>query len=276
MNRIICPKCKEPLIKQNKSFKCVNGHCFDIAKEGYANLLLSNKSGEFIGDSKKMAKSRKDFLSKGYYGVLAEEILKIISFYDIPSPFICDVCCGEGYYSSFLAERIPQSTVCGFDISKEMIKLAAKRKSKASYFVANMTALPLENECADFVLHLFAPFNESEISRIMKKCGILISVSPGENHLLSLKKVLYDKAYLNEENTLKTDNLVLCCQKKISNKIKLLSQEDISALFKMTPYYYHCPKDGAQRLENLETLETETEFIINIFKTKELFNGKDL
>ena len=44
----------------------------------------------------------------------------------------------------------------------------------------------------------------------------------------------------------------------------------------MTPYYYHCPKDGAQRLENLEKLETETEFIINIFKTKELFNGKDL
>lgn len=271
MNRIICPKCKEPLISQNKSLKCVNGHCFDIAKEGYANLLLSNKSGEFIGDSKDMAKSRRDFLSKGYYDVLAEEILKIILYSDIPSPFICDVCCGEGYYSSFLSEKIPRSTVCGFDISKEMIKLAAKRKSGASYFVANMTALPLGNECADFVLHLFAPFNDSEISRIMKKSGILISVSPGEKHLLSLKNVLYDKAYLNEENTLKTDNLVLCGQKKISSKIKLSSQKDISALFKMTPYYYHCPKGGAEKLEKIETLETETEFIIHIYKSKGAF-----
>lgn len=276
MNRIICPKCKEALISQNKSLKCVNGHCFDIAKEGYANLLLANKSGEFIGDSKDMAKSRRNFLSAGYYDVLAEEILNIITSFGVSSPFICDVCCGEGYYSSFLAHKIPKSTVCGFDISKEMIKLAAKRKSGASYYVANMTSLPLENECADFVLHLFAPFNESEISRIMKKSGRLISVSPGEKHLLSLKKVLYDNTYLNEENSLKTSNLILCGQKKISNKIKLLSQEDILALFKMTPYYYHCPKSGFEKLQKINTLDTEIEFIINTFKVKELSDGNDL
>lgn len=276
MNRIICPKCKEALISQNKSLKCVNGHCFDIAKEGYANLLLANKSGEFIGDSKDMAKSRRNFLSAGYYDVLAEEILNIITSFGVSTPFICDVCCGEGYYSSFLAKRIPQSTVCGFDISKEMIKLAAKRKSGASYYVANMTSLPLENECADFVLHLFAPFNESEISRIMKKSGRLISVSPGEKHLLSLKKVLYDNTYLNEENLLKTSNLILFGQKKISNKIKLLSQEDILALFKMTPYYYHCPKSGFEKLQKINTLDTEIEFIINTFKVKELSDGNDL
>lgn len=276
MNHIICPKCKKPLKIQSQSLKCADNHCFDIAKEGYANLLLANKSGNLIGDSRDMAKARKEFLSKDYYGILADELSKIISSYNITSPLICDVCCGEGYYSSLLAQAMPHSIVYGFDISKEMIRLAAKRKSGAEYFVANMTSLPLEDKCADIVLHLFAPFNENEIFRILKNKGLLISVSPGKKHLLALKKVLYDKAYLNEENEISCEHLVLSEKKNISSKIRITSPEDISALFKMTPYYYHCPKAGYDKLNELKTLETEIEFDIKIFKVKEHINGKDL
>ena len=38
----ICPKCKEKLTQRGGSLYCLNNHCFDIAKEGYVNLMLAN------------------------------------------------------------------------------------------------------------------------------------------------------------------------------------------------------------------------------------------
>ena len=42
----ICPKCGEALERQGSSFYCGNRHCFDIARQGYVNLLQSNQSSE--------------------------------------------------------------------------------------------------------------------------------------------------------------------------------------------------------------------------------------
>ena len=39
MINLICPVCKQQLNKENKSYKCDSNHCFDMAKEGYVNLL---------------------------------------------------------------------------------------------------------------------------------------------------------------------------------------------------------------------------------------------
>ena len=36
-----CPVCEEPLLCQERNYRCTNGHLFDIAREGYVNLLLA-------------------------------------------------------------------------------------------------------------------------------------------------------------------------------------------------------------------------------------------
>ena len=41
MHHLACPKCHEPLILDGKSYRCQNGHCYDIAKQKYINLLLN-------------------------------------------------------------------------------------------------------------------------------------------------------------------------------------------------------------------------------------------
>ena len=38
---LICPVCKEKLIQENKTFRCVNNHSFDCAKQGYVTLMMS-------------------------------------------------------------------------------------------------------------------------------------------------------------------------------------------------------------------------------------------
>ena len=62
---LICPVCKEKLIKENKTFRCVNNHSFDCAKQGYVNL--SRKQTKNHGDNALMVKARTDFLEKDYY-----------------------------------------------------------------------------------------------------------------------------------------------------------------------------------------------------------------
>ena len=53
MSEIInCPVCSHLLIKEQNTYKCENNHTFDLAKEGYLNLLLNAKKTS--GDSKEM------------------------------------------------------------------------------------------------------------------------------------------------------------------------------------------------------------------------------
>lgn len=265
MNQLICPKCKNELNISGKSLVCQNNHCYDLAKEGYVNLLSSNKNGSLIGDNRDMAISRRDFLNKGYFSSLAKALEEELKKTNTVSPTVLDICCGEGYYSSYLKERC-DGEIIGFDISKEMVRLAAKRKNGVNYFVANMTDIPLKSECIDLAFHLFAPFYESEFYRVLKNNGTLISVTPGKKHLFSLKKALYDIPYENDEAPTQTNDLKLIEQRKVSAKILLDSNEDIQSLFKMTPYYYHTSDDNKKRLDALDSLETETEFLLNIYK----------
>lgn len=254
---IICPVCAQLLTDDGRVMRCKNGHSFDIAKEGYVNLLRSNKNGDKIGDDKFSARSRRDFLNKGYYAPLRDALCRI--FADQQGS-VLDICCGEGYYTSALAEN-PDLRVYGFDIAREMVRLAAKR-GKGTYFVANMAAIPVENGSFDFATHLFAPFNETEFARILKPGGSLYTVIPGEKHLFGLKEALYDTPYRNDEKLPETKLLQLVGTRKIAAKIKLASPEDIESVFRMTPYYFHTSQRDRDKLAAYETLETPIEFVI--------------
>ena len=99
----ICPVCKNELNKTGKSFICSNGHCFDMAKSGYVNLLLKSTGGNH-GDNKLMVSSSRDFLDKGYYEPLREAIVKMCREFTATGDIIVDCGCGEGYYTSKIAE----------------------------------------------------------------------------------------------------------------------------------------------------------------------------
>ena len=138
---LICPVCGKSLEFDLHAAHCENGHAFDIAKDGYINLLRSTKSGDLIGDDKVSARCRRDFLNKGYYASLKNGLCDI--FKDRQGS-VLDICCGEGYYTSALSQN-NNLTVYGFDISREMVRLAAKRGG-CRFFVANMASIPVAQE----------------------------------------------------------------------------------------------------------------------------------
>lgn len=265
MKNIICPVCGKELNKDGKTLRCESGHCFDRAKEGYVNLIAgAHKKGSLIGDNRDMALSRRAFLEKGYFDSLVDELISLIKEREVPCPSVLDICCGEGYYSHKIREAV-SCEMSGFDISKEMVRLAAKRKNGCEYFVANLSRIPVRDKSIDIAFHLFAPFHEKEFSRIMKEDGTLITVVAGENHLFELKEILYEKPYKNDEMPPETEKLTLKEKRKVSRKIHLSSKEDIAALFKMTPYYYRTSDKDKTKLEAFDELDVTVDFCIFVY-----------
>ena len=50
-----CPVCQGPLLQVGRTLRCPKAHSFDLAKEGYANLLpIQKKHAADPGDGKEM------------------------------------------------------------------------------------------------------------------------------------------------------------------------------------------------------------------------------
>lgn len=256
MSILICPVCKEKVNQCGSCLRCRNNHSFDYAKEGYVNLLLGSKSGDKTGDSKDSARARHNFLDKGYYACLKNYIASKMK------GTVLDICCGEGYYDAY------DGTLFGFDISKEMVRLASKRNKNHHYFVANLSSIPIEDERIDTAIHLFAPFNEKEFSRVLKKDGHLYSVAGGENHLWEMKQVIYDKPYKNDEQPPETSALKLVSKTRVTDKVRI-DKEDLKILFSMTPYYYRTSKQDREKLNSVDTLDLTVDFVIFEFMKEE-------
>lgn len=255
---LICPVCGGGLTQAGRSLRCGAGHCFDLAKEGYVNLLLGSRPGDATGDNKEAARFRRDFLNKGYYAPLREALC---ARYARRAGRLLDFCCGEGWYTAALG-ALPGLEVWGFDLSREMVRLAAKRSPALRLFVANLARLPVAEGSFDWATLLFAPFQEEALLRILKPGGGLTLAVPGRRHLFGLKQAVYDRPYENDEALPPTRRLRLLGTEKLSDRITLASREDIQALFRMTPYYYRSSPADRAKLEGLDRLDTEIEFVL--------------
>ena len=258
-----CPVCGQTLANAGSALRCSAGHSFDVAKEGYVNLLTGGRrSGDDRGDSREMARSRHRFLSADPYGILADGVGDVMASVCPDGGTVLDICCGEGYYTDRLARRFPGNTYLGFDLSREMVRLASKRGCGASFFVANISAIPLADASVDFALHLFAPFHAQEFARVLRPGGTLVTAIPGRDHLLGLKEILYDRVRLNDEIAPDPGELRVTDRIRIRGELTLTEPEDILALLQMTPYYFRTPAEGVARLTNCGRLTTPIEFLL--------------
>ena len=266
-----CPVCGAPLAREAGAYRCPGRHSYDIAREGYTYLLPSNqKHSAAPGDDRGMAAARRDFLSKGYYNSLLNTICCQILALSGESPVILDVGCGEGFYTAgiwrALAENGRKSRMAGTDISKAILRTAAKRERGIEWAVASSFHLPVGDGTADLLLDCFSPLALEEFRRVLKPGGYFLYVVPGPKHLWEMKQVLYDQPYPNEEKETPYEGFAYRSIVPVEDTITLPCQGDIHALFQMTPYYWKTPRAGAERLAALDTLTTRISFRVHIFQ----------
>ena len=271
MSLFRCPVCGGPLVREERVYRCERGHSFDIAKEGYTYLLPPNqKHSAAPGDDKGMAAARREFLSKGYYAPLLNTLCNEISARSGDAPAILDTGCGEGYYTAgvyrALLEAGKTPRMAGTDISKFILRYAAKREKAVEFAVASSYHLP--DGSVDILLNCFSPLALEEFRRALKPGGTFLYVVPAAEHLWELKEVLYERPYPNEEKETPYGGFTYEAIVPVDGRIRLENQADIHALFQMTPYYWKTPKEGAERLAALDTLDCRISFRVHIFRKK--------
>lgn len=83
---------------------------------------------------------------------------------------------------------------------------------------------------------------------------------------MGLKSLIYEKPYLNEVDRSVPDGFRLFDRDELKYDIHIDNNEDIFALFTMTPYYYKTGRSDQEKLKKINFLDSEIEFGIDVLK----------
>ena len=273
---LACPVCALPLNREGGCFACMNGHVFDVAKEGYVNLLVAqHRHSRDPGYSKGMIAARRDFFDHGHYERLADDMAAIIGGYLPPEQAtILDAGCGEGYYLRRIRRHLIETrragwmTLCGLDISKHGIRVAARRDPGGLYAVAGTFRMPVLPRRIDVLLTHFSPVSAADFRRVVRTGGIVLAGGPGEDHLYSFKKLLYDSPARFEPfgGLTRADGFEPVSTSRIRYRIQLRGMGQVADLLAMTPYYWTADQDAQARLAAVEELDTDVDVILHAYR----------
>jgi len=264
-----CPKCGLGLARAAGTLTCAAGHCYDIAKEGYVNLLLAHqKASGSPGDTREMLLSRRAFLEAGHYALLSDRInalaAKSLGSTKSRRTIVLDTGCGEGYYLSRLARHL-DADGCGLDISREAVRLASARDKSATYVAASaLRVLPFPDRAFDVLLTVFAPRNPLEFRRILRAGGVWLAAVPADGHLAQLQAALGLAGLKGSKEEQFIDSLdgqfMLAATENLRYR-RCLSADDVRHLVQMTPTFWHLPAVERTQL-SLPGLEVEFAFTL--------------
>lgn len=261
-----CPICRQALEKgeQAISLTCAAGHCYDVAREGYVNLLLVNrKHSQEPGDSKEMIAARSRVHAAGLYQRLAMALQEQLTALDKVPSQVLDLGCGEGFYSAAIQQVLPDAQVMGIDIAKPAVKLAAKRCPGGSFAVASAFDVPLPDSSLDLVTSVFAPVDEAELLRLLVPGGIYLKVTPAPRHLWELRGLLYEQPTPHKVESQLVEGFESLIETDLEYPLQL-NGETLRDLVAMTPYAHKGQREGREKLDSLEGLALQMCFSISV------------
>ena len=262
---LLCPVCGSVLVKKERALVCEHNHSFDIARQGYVNLLpVQQKHSQDPGDTREQVLSRRNFLDTGIYAPILEALIRAAKEYGASGELL-DVGCGEGYYCAGLSKALGLP-LTGVDISKEAVRAAAARYKGPNWLCATAAHLPIRNESVSLLTSLFALTLPEEFNRVLVPGGLYIQVVAAEDHLLGLKRIIYDQLTHKEKHTTQDiPGLTLVHSEKIAFDFRL-TKEQIPWLFAMTPHLFRIGKAGAERLSQTESLQDRASCVLNVYR----------
>lgn len=267
---LACPLDGKPLQRVAASWRCAAGHAFDVASQGYVNLLpVQNKRSRDPGDSKDMVAARRRFLNSGAYQPIAAAVSRAVLDGLPPAASCLDAGCGEGYYLRQLcaaAGERQRLALVGVDISKWAVLAAAKQERRPTWLVGSNAKLPVQSATLDRVLCLFGFPAYAEFARVIKPGGQLLLVDPGPDHLRELRQIIYPtlKPERHSAPTVPPGFSPLPGQ-TVRFSFALDGAEPIADLLAMTPHLHRASAEGRARAAALTALKLTAEVRLTLY-----------
>ena len=196
-----CPVCGDDLALTDSAVRCAAGHSFDVARQGYVNLVPGR------ADTPEMVEARDAFLRAGHFRPLAKALGEEAAGAGSPpsagsptgaagspggagsaaSGVVVDLGAGTGNYLARVLDALPDALGIALDASPAALRRAARSHERAAAVGADAwKPLPLRDGIATIVLSVFAPRNAGEMARILAPGGTLLAVTPTTRHLHEL------------------------------------------------------------------------------------------
>ena len=272
-HNLACPFDGERLEFHEKQLTCKNGHTFDIARQGYVNLLpVQQKRSKQPGDSKEMVLARSQFLDTGVYEPIADTLAEIALAKIAGDKETClmDAGCGEGYYLDAVfshlkdAEGSSELSFIGLDISKAAIAASARRNKQISWVVGTNRQPPVELASVDVILCVFGFHSFEGFNKCLKPGGKIVLVEPGPDHLKELREIIYSEVRKSDPPDLsfaeKTGFSVVDSQ-RLQFKTGVLGNEEINRLLVMTPHFFRASKEGREAAGKVQALDLTVDVV---------------
>jgi 23S rRNA (guanine745-N1)-methyltransferase len=260
---LICPHCGGRLSPAGPGLRCGAGHSFDIARQGYVNLLPGGRRPK-TGDTASMVQARETFLERGHFAGLRDAVVETAVRAVLKTPdeeahaqegsaqgCVVDVGAGTGYYVSGVLDRLPGRLGLALDISKFALRRAARAHERLGAVACDTwQRLPVRDHCAALILDVFAPRNPAEFRRLLQPEGRLIAVTPSQRHLCELVPSLglleVDRRKPERLEAKLAGHFVLAgsvCR----DEFLVLTPAEVAALVEMGPSAFHIPAEEIAR-----------------------------
>lgn len=263
----MCPVCRQRLELVSKTWRCEQGHSYDIAKQGYVNLhVVQHKHSKNPGDTPESVDARRAFLQGGYYQPLQQAVVHLLK--DLKAKMVLDIGCGGGYYTSAMQQVVEQCI--GVDIAKNAVQRAAKLNDKVTWVVGTGATLPVIDQSMDVCTSLFSPIPQTEILRVLKDDGYLIVVTPASDHLYAMREALFEQVnpHTPQKFVEQLQDLFELKEQQVIDAPLVLDQQALKNLIAMTPYAYKASPERRIQLEQKAHLQVTASFQIYLFQKR--------
>lgn len=178
---LACPHCGAEL-QFGDQVGCENRHRFDIARQGYLNLL--GRAQPANADTAAMLTARDRVLTTGLFDPVTQAVAR-----QVIGARILEVGSGTAHHLAGVLDGSPQALGIAMDISTAAGRFAARRAERIAAVVADVWhGIPVLPGSIDTLLCLFAPRNPAEFARVLSPDGRLLVAVPGAGHLAELRE----------------------------------------------------------------------------------------